>query len=550
MQNVSPLQIARLGYVPELPDALKNITVLDLEPQAEATVLSEIKPLFPNLSHNPLLKLVTQKSSKPSSALKVGVVLSGGQAPGGHNVIAGIFDALKQLNPQSKLIGFLGGPSGILKNQYKEITEDFLSLYRNQGGFDIIGSGRTKIETDQQFNEALTTLQAHDMDALIVIGGDDSNTNAAVLAEFLCSKKSKTKVVGVPKTIDGDLQTATIEISFGFDSACKTYSEIIGNICKDALSAKKYYYFIKLMGRSASHITLDCALATQPNLALIAEEVQAKSMTLEQVVQGMADLVVERSKIGKDYGIFLIPEGIVEFLGDFKELIRELNKLLATTGSHFAKLESMNVSKEKIDYVLDHLSKSSKATYAYISEDIQLQLLLDRDPHGNVQVSKIETERLFIHMVAKELKERAARGFYKGKFAAQPIFCGYEGRSCLPSNFDCNYCYALGSLAALIVARGYTGYIASLTGLSGQLRTWNPSPTSLVSMLHLEERDGKTKPVIEKALVDLKGMVFSEFYKLRDSWRIEDTYIQPGPIQFFGPDNIVNTPTATIAMGK
>ena len=527
MHQMSELQKARLKFQPIVPQILEEVTAVNCVSSTQVMLLPQIEALFPLLAQKKGLT-VQNIASTPTEPLIVGIVLSGGQASGGHNVIAGVFDALKQFHPESRLIGFLNGPSGIVKGQTKEITQELLASYRNQGGFDIIGSGRTKIETMEQFIASLAIAQKFDLDGLVVVGGDDSNTNAALLAEYFLANSCKTKVIGVPKTIDGDLQNASIEMSFGFDTACKTYSEIIGNICRDALSAKKYYYFIKLMGRSASHITLECALAIQPNMALIGEEIAEQKKSLVEVVSSIADLIIERKKAGKEYGVILIPEGIVEFIEDCRVLISELNRLLAQGAS------------------VDALSPTIRATFEMLPNEIQSQLLLDRDPHGNVQVSKIETEKLFIALVTQELHNRNTAV----KFAAQPIFCGYEGRSCLPSNFDCTYCYALGTLAAILIARGHTGYIASLTGLNKPPQEWKPAPVLLPTMMHLEERDGKQKPVIAKALVNLQGKSFSLFAKLRNEWRLNDQYLQPGPIQFWGPQEIVERLSTTIALGR
>ena len=549
MQKLSLLQIERQKYVPILPKSLENIASLDFEKKEPCTILPEIQPLFPELSKKPSLK-VTASNPSLQSPLKIGVVLSGGQAPGGHNVISGIFDAMQKLHPESSLIGFLNGPSGIIKNQYIELKKELIDQYRNSGGFDIIGSGRTKIESEEQFIQTLNNVKFHNLDGLIVIGGDDSNTNAAMLSEYFLQKNVPTRVIGAPKTIDGDLKGAFVECSFGFDSASKTYSEIIGNILKDARSAKKYYYFIKLMGRSASHLTLECALATQPNLALIAEEIEAKHQTLAQVVSSIADLIVDRQKAGKEFGVILIPEGVIEFLHDMKALIHELNRILAQGSPHVIKLDLLKHRAEKIAYASAQLSRDSLATFNSLPQEIQLQLLLDRDPHGNVQVSRIETERLLIEMVTKELEKRRQAGGFRGKFSPQSTFCGYEGRSCLPSNFDCNYCYSLGTLAALLVARGITGFMAAISNLSDHPSKWEPVPISLPALMHMEEREGIIKPVIAKALVNLQGKPFVYFANIRDAWRLGDEYIQPGPIQFSGPDDIVNSITFTLMLEK
>ena len=513
--ELSKLQKERLSYAPQVPEMLKEITRLDFTQGEGVRLAPEVRTQFPHLSQAKTVTCSTRSSD--FEPLVVGVVLSGGQAPGGHNVISGLFDALHACNPKCRLIGFLNGPSGIVSNSFIEITAEYLASYRNQGGFDIIGSGRTKIESSEQFERARNTCEQHALDGLVIIGGDDSNTNAAFLAEYFLEHSCKTCVVGVPKTIDGDLQSEEIEISFGFDSACKTYSEIVGNIMRDAISAKKYYYFIKLMGRSASHITLECALQCQPNMAIIGEEVEAQS--LDSVVRDICTMIEERRKLGKEYGVILIPEGIIEFLPDMKALITEINRQ----------------GKGAV------LQGAVKTTFDMLPKEFQEQLMLDRDPHGNVQVSKIETERLFISLVTKALSK---------KISTQPIFCGYEGRSCLPSNFDANYCYSLGMLAALTVARRHTGYIVSFTNLSDDVSSWKPAVSPLVSMLHEEEREGKKKLVIEKTLVDLTGKAFLRFKELRNVWRLDDCYRQIGPIQFYGPKEISDTIPLTLQAGK
>lgn len=541
---LSPLQKERLEYRPTVPSELDNLNSLAFEEEGPASCIASLATAFPHLTQQKTLSII--RKEEQCGPLTVGVVLSGGQAAGGHNVLSGVFDALYELHPESKLIGFLNGPGGIVRNKSVEITKELLADYRNQGGFDLIGSGRTKIETKEQFRAVQTATEDHALDGLVVVGGDDSNTNAAFLAEFFATVGSKTCVVGVPKTIDGDLQNERIEISFGFDSACKTYSESIGNIARDCLSAKKYYYFIKLMGRSASHITLECALQTQPNLALIAEEVQKKRMKLPDVVQLLVDLVKERSRHGRDYGVVLIPEGIVEFMPDFSALIVELNRLLAHGSQHSVLLEKTLEPAEKISYILLRLTDESKAVYKSLPAEIQLQLLIDRDPHGNVQVSKIDSERLLMQLTQGQLKQTDP----SIKFACQPIFCGYEGRSCLPSNFDATYCYSLGRIAALLIARKKSGFIASLKGLSDTPSNWKPLVTPLVSMLTIEEREGKLKTVIQKALVDLDGKAFGEYKSKRSSWRLKDQYRQPGPIQFFGPSDVTDSVPISLRLNR
>jgi len=535
----------RKTYFPKIAKKLEQFQEIDFESNEQLEVHPDIQSLFPYLSKTSFLSLVNngQLQQKP---LRIGVVLSGGQAAGGHNVICAIYDAIKSIHQESKLYGFLNGPSGIIKGKYKELTEEFLKDFRNQGGFDVIGSGRTKIETDEQFDTAFKNVLQLQLDGLVIIGGDDSNTNAAYLAEYFLAHQLSTTVIGVPKTIDGDLQSKFVEMSFGFDTACKTYSESIGNIAKDAISNKKYYYFVKLMGRSASHITLECALQTQPNLTFIGEEIEKQNKTLFDVVDEIVQLVLDRSVEKKDYGVILIPEGLIEFLHDVRSLIQELNKLLATTEVHFTKIAEISDPQEKRSYITAFLSPEAKRCFEILPLTIALQLLLDRDPHGNVQVSKIETDRLLMQLVEVRLKSLKQEGVYNGKFSAQGIFCGYEGRSAIPSNFDSDYCYNLGLVAALLVARRKTGYMAALTQLAKQASMWSPQPQPILSMLHFEIRDGKKKAVIAKTLVDLDGKPFQLFKKLRDNWKIQDSYLQPGPIQFFGPPDLSDCTTITL----
>ncbi|MBS4168475.1 diphosphate--fructose-6-phosphate 1-phosphotransferase [Parachlamydia sp. AcF125] len=537
MRMHSSLQKKRLAYLPRLPEILQPLSCLVplFEPNQKAPQLaSPIIQRFPKtIDQKPLRFVVGEnKTHKP---LKVGVVFSGGQASGGHNVVSGLFDALKKLNPASTVYGFLNGPGGIIQNQFIEITADLIDHYRNLGGFDLIGSGRTKIETPDQFQAVLKTVQGLHLDGLVIVGGDDSNTNAAFLAEYFLVKGCKTCVVGVPKTIDGDLKNESIEVSFGFDTACKTFSQAIGSLLTDCLSAKKYYFFIKLMGRSASHITLECALKTHPNLAFIGEEIAAQHKTLKEIVCQIADLICQRAEKKKNYGVILIPEGLIEFIPEIKTLIQELNKLLASSLPHLKEMEARPKASDKIEYILPKLSTPSQACFSLLPQDIQLQLLGERDPHGNVQVAKIETERLLITLVAQALAERKKRGSYSGSFNAQPLFYGYEGRSCLPSNFDSQYCYALGHVAALLVNSKLTGYMSCVTDLILPVEQWGIGGTPLTKMLAMEEREGEVKPVIQKALVDLKGKPFSIFSQEREKWRVEDLYCDPGAIQFFGP---------------
>ncbi|MBA3957611.1 MAG: diphosphate--fructose-6-phosphate 1-phosphotransferase [Parachlamydiaceae bacterium] len=532
MPQLSLLQKERLKYQPQLPNLLQDLAKLNVtagtsQEKQTPTTLPELRETFSYLSKQDPFITFEISTARKGAPKKVGVVFSGGQAAGGHNVITGLYDALQKLNPQSILYGFLDGPKGILNNKTLLLNEASLANYRNQGGFDLIGSGRTKIETPEQFAAAEVTAKALDLDGIVVVGGDDSNTNAALLAEFFKSRDCKTVVVGVPKTIDGDLSNADIEVSFGFDSAAKTYSEMIGNILSDALSAKKYYHFVKMMGRSASHLTLESALRTQPNMVLIGEEIAEKQLTLEQLTDQMCDLICRRAEQGKDYGMIVIPEGVIEFIPEFRLLIDELNTLLATVSA---------------DQVQDKLSPKALKCFKVLPDLTKRQLLMDRDPHGNVQVSQIETERLFIEMVQKELKERSKAKKYNGKFSAQPHFLGYEGRACMPSNFDAQYCYALGHVTALLVQNGLTGYICCVQGLSGLVGNWKIGARNIATMMTLEMRHGKQKPVIRKTLVNLKGERFQKFVRVREDWGLGDLYMSPGPIQFFGPEELTEAP--------
>lgn len=548
MQSLSPLQRSRLKYQPVLPKALQNIKGLSIVKttyENNANPSEQIRNLFPLTYQFPLVEF-TDGPQQVFSTLRVGVVLSGGQAPGGHNVIAGLFDALIQLNPESSLIGFLDGPSGIVKDKTIEITAPLLENYRNQGGFDLIGSGRTKIETEEQFKAAKAAVERHQLDGLVIIGGDDSNTNAALLAEYFLASRCKTSVIGVPKTIDGDLKGSGVEISFGFDTAAKNYSQTIGSLMRDALSAKKYYNFIKLMGRSASHIALECALQTHPNYTLISEEVAAEKKSLKNLVDDICDLICKRALKGKDYGVILIPEGVIEFIPEVRKLIEELNGLLAVTHHHHSTLEQMSDDQERIAYIEKFLSKESLSCFQILPKENRAQLLIGRDAHGNVQVSKIETERMFIEMVKNELHQRSKDGRYKGLFSPLAFFCGYEGRSCLPSNFDCQYCYALGMIGALLINARVTGYICRLKNLSHPAEEWQPGAIPLTSLIKMEKRHGEDKPVIRKALVDLQGKPFKTFKQLRGIWTEKDDYADPGPVQFFGPKELTDSITMTL----
>lgn len=517
--NFSPLQIQRLKYQPELPKALSDFHLLSfkqIQEDRSHLIDSNLENYFPFTSKNKEVRL-EKTEQKEKKTLKVGVVFSGGQAPGGHNVVVGLFDALKKLNVNNRLFGFLDGPQGIISNKSIELTQEILANYRNQGGFDLLGSGRTKIESPEDFRASAATVSSLDLDGLVVIGGDDSNTNAAFLAEYFKEKRIKTKVCGVPKTIDGDLKNQWIEMSFGFDTACKVYSEIIGNLLRDALSAKKYYFFVKMMGRSASHVTLECALRTQVNLALISEEIEKKEWTLEQLTAFVADMICKRAENGKDYGLLLIPEGIIEFIPEFRQMIKELNAI-----------KDQNAMSD----IQNHLSSNALHCFQMLPKEIQQQLFLERDPHGNIQVSKIETERLLIDLVSKELNQLKANKKYKGKFTAQPFFCGYEGRSALPSNFDAQYCYSLGHVAALLVESGLSGYMACVGNLDAPVNQWSIYGIPLFKMLAFEERAGKTRPVLKKSFVDLQGKSFLAFASQRDEWMLNDHYLCPGPIQF------------------
>lgn len=526
------LQKLRQEYKPKLPKALAHFEKLKGIASEKIPEWSESKAYFPKLAGQPIIRFQEHSAHQP--ILKVGVVLSGGQAPGGHNVISGLLDALKKMNPESLLYGFLGGPKGIIENSHVLLDEEKLAPYRNQGGFDLIGSGRTKIEKPEQFAAALETAKSLELDGLVIIGGDDSNTNAAFLAEYFLQNGCKTSVVGVPKTIDGDLKNSYVEASFGFDTASKVYSELIGNIARDALSAKKYYHFIKLMGRSASHIALECALQTHPNYTFISEEIAAKKSSLAHLVSELADMICKRAEEGKDYGVILIPEGLIEFISQVKLLIQELNTLLAN-----------NTNQEG---VLKKLSKEALECFHLLPPKIQEQLFLERDPHGNVQVSKIETEKLFIDLISKALEDRKKKGQYTGKFSPQPEFCGYEGRCSMPTNFDSNYCYALGHVAALLINEGLTGYMAVVENLSRSVHDWQIAGVPFLAMMTSEIRKGKENAVISKGLVDLEGKPFEMFANHRKDWMLKDDYQYPGPIQFFGPEKLTDSITKTLEL--
>lgn len=546
--DVSVLQKFRSEYQPKLPKALRRGKVrIELgaptEPQSN---IEEIKQQFPYTYGQPVAKIVEDSESLRRTPLSVGVVLSGGQAPGGHNVIAGLFDALKAANEDSRLFGFLKGPIGCIKGKYKELTAETIDRYRNTGGFDMIMSGRDKIEKLTDLSACADHFQKMDLDGMVVIGGDDSNTNAAMLAEYLRSKNSKTCIIGVPKTIDGDMKNEQIEASFGFDTASKTYSELIGNICRDATSAVKYWHFIRLMGRSASHVALECALQTQPNITLISEEIQANSTTLEQIVDYIADIIIKRAKAGKNYGILVVPEGLPEFIPEIKVMIDELSTILGRDEDYIKKLHDHS---ERVQYLISHLTDHSARVYGSLPEGIQ-EVLLSRDSHGNVPLSQVETERLLIDLVSDKIAFSEAHGQTKVKFSPLAHFFGYEGRCATPTNYDADYCYSLGYAAAQLIRGNLTGYTAHVQNTTKPSDEWLAGGTPVTMMLNLEMRKGKPTPVIKKALVDLDGAPFKEFAANRDNWAVNDAYIYPGPIQYFGPSEISDAPTRTLALEK
>jgi len=505
----------------------------------------QLASLFPSTYGAPLIEVKHGKNVIPPSPLTIGVVLSGGQAPGGHNVICGLFDAIKKSHPDSKLIGFLGGPSGILDNKTLEFTDEIIDKYRNTGGFDIIGSGRTKLESEEQFDICADVCKLHDVSSIVIIGGDDSNTNAAVLAEYFTQKETGISVIGVPKTIDGDLKNEYIEVSFGFDTATKTYSELIGNIERDANSSKKYWHFIKLMGRSASHIGLECALKTHPNIAIISEEVEEEQQTLTEIVNNILSIVVKRSELGNNYGIVLVPEGLIEFIPEMKILIDEINTLLADHAEYYG---TLNTFEEQARWINKNLSKDSSYVFSSLPDNIQRQLLMDRDPHGNVQVSRIETEKLLIEMVGSRVNELKNEGKFKGSFSPQHHFFGYEGRCAFPSNFDADYCYSLGYNAYVLIQAGLTGYISTIRNTAKGADKWIAAGTPATMMMNMEKRNGEMKPVIKKALVDLEGKPFTTYKEKRDEWAIKSDYIYPGAIQYYGPAEVCDAPTLTVQL--
>ena len=543
--KISALQKARAAYQPKLPQALTE-TVKLCEGAATESVADQeaIKAMFPNTYGLPIVTFEKGGEAKEYPAINVGVILSGGQAPGGHNVIAGLFDGVKKLNADSRLYGFLMGPGGLVDHKYIEITAELMDEYRNTGGFDIIGSGRTKLEKTEQFDKGLEIIKELDIKALVIIGGDDSNTNACVLAEYYAAKNTGVQVIGCPKTIDGDLKNAYIETSFGFDTACKVYSEVIGNIQRDCNSAQKYWHFIKLMGRSASHIALECALQTQPNYCIISEEVEQKALSLDNIVTSIAEAVANRAAAGNNFGTVLIPEGLIEFIPAMKALIAELNDLLAHKGEEYNAV----APEEQRQYIINLLSKDNAEVYASLPAGVARQLTMDRDPHGNVQVSLIETEKLLSEMVAGKLAAWKAEGKYVGKFNAQHHFFGYEGRCAAPSNYDADYCYALGYNASQLIAAGKTGYMSSVRNTTAPAAEWVAGGIPITMMMNMERRHGEMKPVIQKALVDLNGAPFKTFAANREQWAKETCYVYPGPIQYFGPTEVCDQTTKTLAL--
>ena len=550
--NLSPLQKARYEYSPKLPGMLRGgiseISVKVGAPTESVADQAKIKALFPNTYGKEEITFV--KGSNTSAAKKqvVGVILSGGQAPGGHNVICGLYDAIKATDRNNVLLGFKGGPSGLIDDNYIEFTDEYINQYRNTGGFDIIGSGRTKLETEEQFKIVTEVAKKHGLTAIVIIGGDDSNTNAAVLAEYMAAHNTGVQVIGCPKTIDGDLKNEDIEASFGFDTATKTYSELIGNIERDANSAKKYWHFIKVMGRSASHVALECALETQPNICLIGEEVAAKKMSLAQIANYIADSVEKRGNNGENFGVAIIPEGIVEFVPEFSRLIAEINELLA--GKKTEEFNALPNWAAKYEFIKKGLSDESFAVFDILPEFVQQQLFLERDPHGNVQVSLIESEKLFSEMVKAELEKRKAAGTYKGKFGQQHHFFGYEGRCAFPSNFDADYCYSLGYNAFMLIQYGYTGYLSKVSNISRPAEEWVAGGMPITKMMNMERRNGEDKPVIRKALVELDGAPFKYFEAHRGEWAEKTCFTYPGAIQYFGPAEVCDLTTRTLALEK
>ncbi len=538
----SALQIARAAYQPKLPKALQGaVKIKEGKPTQSVGDQEEIQKLFPNTYGMPIVEFEPATEANHTK-MNVGIILSGGQAPGGHNVITGLFDQIKKLNPENRLFGFILGPGGLVDHNYMELTPEIIDEYRNTGGFDMIGSGRTKLEKIDQFEKGLEIIRELDIKAIVIIGGDDSNTNACVLAEYYAAKKYGVQVIGCPKTIDGDLKNDQIETSFGFDTACKTYSELIGNIERDCNSARKYWHFIKVMGRSASHIALECALQTQPNICLISEEIEQKAMSLDDIVEYIANAVAQRAADGNNFGTVIIPEGVIEFIPAIKKLIAQLNDVLA-----LPEVKDMGRT-ETIDFAKAHLTEENLAVFNSLPTGVARQLALDRDPHGNVQVSLIETEKLLSTMVAQKLEKMKKEGKYSGKFGTQHHFFGYEGRCAAPSNFDADYCYALGTSAAQLIANGKTGYMAIVKNTTAPADQWIAGGVPITMMMNMEKRAGEMKPVIRKALVELDGAPFKEFAAHRDEWARKTAYVYPGPIQYWGPTEVCDQPTKTLAL--
>ena len=550
--DYSPLQKIRYGYSPKLPGMLRSgiaeISVKEGEATQSVADQEKIKALFPNTYGKKEITFVKGQNTSPAKKQVVGVILSGGQAPGGHNVVCGLYDALKATSKDNVLLGFKGGPSGLIDDDFIVFEDDYIDQFRNTGGFDIIGSGRTKLETEEQFKIASEVCKKHGITAIVIIGGDDSNTNAAVLAEYFAANNTGVQVIGCPKTIDGDLKNEDIECSFGFDTATKTYSELIGNIERDANSAKKYWHFIKVMGRSASHVALECALETQPNICLVGEEVAAKKMSLSDIADQIADSVAKRAAKGMNFGVAIIPEGIVEFVPEFSVLIAEINELLA--GGKADAFNALPTWDEKYAFIEKGLTKESMAVFAILPQSIQQQLFLDRDPHGNVQVSLIESEKLFSALVRDKLAQMKKEGKYNGKYSALHHFFGYEGRDAFPSNFDADYCYSLGYNAFMLIQYGYNGYLSKVSNLSRPAEEWNAGGMPITKMMNIERRNGQDKPVIRKALVELDGKPFKYFEANREKWATETCFKYPGAIQYFGPSEVCDLTTVTLALEK
>lgn len=551
MKELSSLQKQRLKYMPELPDSLKsgikNLVLKNGKITEAVRDKEQIEALFKNTYGKPIVSFEASAESKDFAKMNVGVILSGGQAPGGHNVIAGIYDALKSANSENKLYGFLGGPAGIMNGKYVELTQDVIDAHRNTGGFDIIGSGRDKLESEEQFKKAWNTCQNLNIKGVIIIGGDDSNTNGALMAEWFAEKNAGIQVIGCPKTIDGDLKNEQIEISFGFDTAVKTYAELVGNIQRDVNSAKKYWHFVKLMGRSASHVCLEVALQTQPNMTFISEEVAAKKTSLSEIVDYMADIVAKRAENGKNFGVVLIPEGLIEFIPEMKSMISNLNDVMAVIEDDRT-YTGLTVELERFAYVEAKLELQNALVFKSLPMMIKSQLLMDRDPHGNVQVSKIETEKLLIEMLKDKLAQMKKEGAYVGKFADQAHFFGYEGRCAFPSNFDANYCYSLGYNALALIQFGLTGYLSSVRHLTRPASEWQVGGVPLTMMMNMEKRHGEFKPVIQKALVELDKPVFKKLDDNRMNWALNDEYLFPGSIQYFGPSEVADITTKTLQL--